>query len=118
MRSASRTRKVPRVMDLFKLLANWIIQTPWYILSVLYFLGSIFFGSINKRIQRWRCLKATDCRNWKNNDGCAHTLSGTFGYVAWPIFVPMTVIYTLVESHPIRWFKKVSESRDLRKKSS
>lgn len=83
-------------MYLLDLAATWFLAVPLWQAAVVYFFGAVLFGSINKRLQRWRCHEATTCRNW-NYDVCPHNANGVLGYVLWPILLPVSIIYSLVE---------------------
>ena len=100
-------------IDPIEYLTVWVTRTPWWEIAIYYFLLAVLFGTLNKRLQRWRCESATDCRTWSKSIGdlydvCSHIVSGIAGYVLWPILLPMTLIYTLAESSPSSWsiFKK------------
>lgn len=88
-------------------LTTWLSQLqPWEVLA-LYGLGAVIFGTANKRLQRWRCYEATACYMWIKGD-CGHTASAILGYPLWPIMLTITVLYSLVESHPSQWLENGS----------
>lgn len=87
----------------------WVTHAPWWQSAIYYFLAIVLLGTLNKRLQRWRCTRATSCNKWdRYRSDCAHQWSGVLGYPLWPLFLPMTLLYTLAESKPSTWliFKK------------
>ncbi|NCU37844.1 hypothetical protein EOL96_02185 [Candidatus Saccharibacteria bacterium] len=101
------------VMNFVGNLIDWFSSLDGWTAFVLYTLGSVLFGSINKRPQRWRCFGDSGCERWfRLENGCSHAFSAVGGYMLWPLLLPATVIYILVESHPSQWsFRKKSTQR-------
>jgi hypothetical protein len=92
-------------MNVYNYIVSWVSAVPWWQTVITYFFGAIFFGTLNKRLQRWRCMKATDCRKWDGDLSCSHGFSSIFGYPLWPFMLPMTILYTIAESKLFAWDK-------------
>ena len=99
-------------------IAFWVTHAPWWQTAICYFLAIVLLGTLNKRLQRWRCTRATSCNKWNSDDDfCSHQFSAIGGYPLWPLFLPMTLLYTLAESKPSSWpiFKKKELPPDVRR---